>query len=424
MNNALVNLITKSRRSVTILFTDIVDSTHHWGHKGDIKGRLMIDQQNRLIFPVIKKFRGKVVKTIGDAVMATFTNRENAVRAAIGIQQVLSEHRKKDRNFTLKLRIGLHTGHALVERSDVFGDTVNIASRIESIAEPDEILISSVTATRSHNKEYQIRRKNSFIPKGKTQAIGIYQVDWLNAPSLINDINFNSVIPVLARQRVELFVYLTVAASLFYFIIQKYLRYLLAEQEHVNLLNYSLQQLYNDHPYVIASGVVASILMFASLSYLLVMPIFLLRMLKGLFGYALVFFALYYATPFIPEAYRLNADEVVYQSESRFVEIQSNSAKLYADHDPQSQVLKQPRANEIYLQEAELQTGGTIWNKVLINKDIHGWVEQVRPPGIGVAEERLSSSYKFYFRYMDYYVLLLSLLGMIWGFFSFAVKPV
>jgi class 3 adenylate cyclase len=92
VNHALVNLIIKSQRSVTILFTDIVDSTHYWGRKGDVRGRLMVDQQNRLIFPVVKKFRGKVVKTIGDAVMATFTNRENAVRAAIGIQQVLSEY--------------------------------------------------------------------------------------------------------------------------------------------------------------------------------------------------------------------------------------------------------------------------------------------------------------------------------------------
>jgi class 3 adenylate cyclase len=424
LNHALSNLITKSRRSVTILFTDIVDSTGHWGHKGDIKGRLMVDQQNRLIFPVIKKFRGKVVKTIGDAVMATFTHRENAVLAAIGIQQVLSEHRKKDRSFTLKLRIGIHTGQALVEKRDVFGDTVNIASRIEANALPDEILISSTTATRSHNKEYKIIKQKSFTPKGKTQPIGVYLVDWRDAPSVIGDINFNSVLPVLAQQRTELFAYLSVTLGLLYFIFQKYLRYLLVEQERVSLLTYSPQQLFSDHSYVIAAGAVAALVLIASLRYLIVMPILWLRMLKGLFGYALIFFALYYATPLIPEAYRLNADEVLYESEHQFVEILSDSARFYADHDAHSAVLKVPKANEIYLQEAELPFDGVIWNKTLVSNDTYGWVERVRPPSIGVTEERLSSSYKFYLRYMDYYVLLLSLFGLIWGFFSFSVKPV
>jgi len=425
VNNALVNFINKSRRSVTILFTDAVDSTRYWGHKGDIKGRLMVDQQNRLIFPVIKKFRGKVVKTIGDAVMASFTHRENAVLAAIGIQQVLAEHRKKDRNFALNLRIGIHTGQALVEKRDVFGDTVNIASRIESNAAPDEILISSITATRSHNKkEYKITRQKSFIPKGKSQPIGVYQVDWRDAPSVISDINFNSVFPVLAHQRVELFVYLSATLGLLYFIFQKYLRYLLVEQERVSLLTYSPQQLLTEHPYVFAVGVVTALVLIASLRYLFVMPLLLLRMLKGLFGYALIFFVLYYVTPFIPQTYRYNANEVLYESEHQFVEILSNSTRFYNSNDSHSAVIKIPKANEIYLQEEELQIEGVVWNKILINKDTYGWVERVRPPGLGVAEENLSTNYKFYFRYMDLYLLLVSLLGLIWGFFSFSVKPV
>ncbi|MDH5183853.1 MAG: adenylate/guanylate cyclase domain-containing protein [Gammaproteobacteria bacterium] len=424
MSNSLVNLITKSQRSVTILFTDIVDSTRYWGRKGDIKGRLMVDQHNRLVFPVVKKFRGKVVKTIGDAVMASFPDREDAIRAAIGIQQALAEYRRKDDSFTLKLRIGLHTGQAIVEKRDVFGDTVNVASRIEAHAEADEILISSSTASKLSRKDFRMTKKDSFVPKGKSRSILVYQIDWKNTPSVINDINFNSVLPIMARQRAELFLYLSAALGLVYFVFQKYLRYMLVEQERVDILTYSPQQMLTDHPYVISVFVTAALLLLVSLRYLYIIPLLWLRLVKGLFGYALIFFALFYSVGFIPAEFRYNSNEILYESSHLFVEIVSDDAKLYAQHHPYSDVVKSPKANEIYLQVDVVQTDEALWNMVLIKQDVYAWVERLRPASVGVAEARLSSSNKFYFRYMDMYVLLTSLLGLVWGFFSFSVKPV
>lgn len=424
MSNSLVNRITKSQRSVTILFTDIVDSTRYWGRKGDIKGRLMVDQHNRLVFPVVKKFHGKVVKTIGDAVMASFPDREDAIRAAIGIQQALEEYRRKDDSFTLKLRIGLHTGQAIVEKRDVFGDTVNVASRIESHADAGEILISGSTANKLKRKDYKLTRQSSFVPKGKSRPISVYQVDWQNFPSVINDINFNSVLPVMARQRAELFLYLSAAMGLVYFFFEKYLRYLLVEQERVDLLTYSPQQMLTEHPYVASAAAIASLLILISLRYLFVMPILWLRLVKGLFGYGLLFFALYHAAPLVPAEYRYNADQVLYASSHLFVEIVSDDAKLYAEHHPYSNVVKRPRANDIYLQVDVARTDDAIWNMVLVKEGEYGWVERLRPASIGVTEARLSSSDKFYFRYMDLYILMTSLLGLLWGFFSFSVKPI
>ena len=316
------------------------------------------------------------------------------------------------------------TTQAIVEKRDVFGDTVNVAARIESHAKENEILISSSTANKLKRKEYKLTRQSAFVPKGKSRPIGVYQVDWRNTPSVINDINFNSVLPVMARQRAELFVYLTAALALVYFVFQKYLRYLLVEQERVDLLTYNPQQLISEHPYVIAAFTAATVLILTSLRYLYVMPLLWLRLVKGLFGYALVFFALYHASPFIPEAYRYNADQVLYESRHLFVEILVDDAKFYTDHNPYSEVIKQPGANEIYLQVDVLKTDEAVWNKALISEGSYAWVERLRPASLGVTEERLSFSYKFYFRYMDLYVLLASLLGLIWGFFSFSVKPV
>lgn len=424
MRSGIINLITKSRKSVTILFTDIADSTQYWGRKGDIQGRLMVDQHNRLVFPVVRKFKGKIVKTIGDAVMASFYSRENAILAAIGIQQALDEYRKKESNFTLQLRIGLHTGQALVEKSDIFGDTVNVAARVEAYAEPNEILVSGSTANKLKRRDYNLERKTSFIPKGKSRPMAVYAVDWHNYPSVINDINFNSVLPILARQRAELFLYLTVAAGLVYFLFENYLRYLIVDQERVGLLTYSPQQLVTEHPYLLAAAVAGLLLTLVSLRLLIVMPILWLRLVKGLFGFAIIFFALYYSAPFIPDEYKFNSKDVLFVSKHLFVEVLDGDAKFYAGHDPHSEVVRQAKSNELYLQVDVTNVDDVMWNQVLVRDGEYGWVERIRPPAIGVTEKRLTISNKFYFHYQDLYVLLISLLGFLWGAYSFSVKPV
>ena len=88
--------IRKSTKPLTILLTDIEGSTEYFDERGDIEGRLMVDQHNRSVFPVITRFRGKIIKTTGDGVMASFRVPTNAIRAAIGIQQLLAQQRRRD----------------------------------------------------------------------------------------------------------------------------------------------------------------------------------------------------------------------------------------------------------------------------------------------------------------------------------------
>ena len=97
--SGITRQIKSTRKQITILFTDIEDSTRYWDTRGDIDGRLMVDYHNRLIFPTIKKFKGKIVKTIGDAIMASFNRSEQAVKAAIAIQQMLQNTRRQDKNW-------------------------------------------------------------------------------------------------------------------------------------------------------------------------------------------------------------------------------------------------------------------------------------------------------------------------------------
>ncbi len=96
-----------------------------------------------LVEPVLKRRRGRVVKLMGDGLLAEFASVVDAVAAAVEIQEAMPErsaHSADDRR--IALRIGVNTGDIVVEGGDIFGDGVNIAARLQEIAEPDGVAIS------------------------------------------------------------------------------------------------------------------------------------------------------------------------------------------------------------------------------------------------------------------------------------------
>ena len=234
--------IRRSRKPVTILFTDVVESTRYWDIHGDVKGRLMIDLHNRLIYPVIRRYRGKVIKHIGDAIMASFKSPGNALRAAIGIQQILEQRRKRDKNFRLKVRIGVHTGKAIVEDKDVFGDTVNLAARVESCANGDEICVSGDTIEGLDERGFGLVKTTSIVPKGKQDELIIYTCGWQKHPSVIDNIKEDAFFHVLMRQKFELLAYFFACLGILYFMYFYYIRYVMCDREDLALLTLNLQR--------------------------------------------------------------------------------------------------------------------------------------------------------------------------------------
>ncbi|MCK5103508.1 MAG: adenylate/guanylate cyclase domain-containing protein, partial [Cyclobacteriaceae bacterium] len=137
------------RKLAAIMFTDIVGYTALMGEDEDSAYQLL--QKNRQIQqPVINKHGGNWLKEMGDGNLASFSSAIDAVNCAKEIQQLSS---KSD----ITLRIGIHVGDVTMEENDVIGDVVNIASRIESMADPGGIYISeSVQKAVRGNKEIEV----------------------------------------------------------------------------------------------------------------------------------------------------------------------------------------------------------------------------------------------------------------------------
>ncbi|MBU0734989.1 MAG: CHAT domain-containing protein, partial [Proteobacteria bacterium] len=168
------------KKEITILFTDICGYTEYMEKRGDLSGRAMLQKHNDILFPVIEKHDGVVIKTIGDAVMATFSTPLAAVKAASEIQKGLYRHHLKagvgDR---IRVKIGVNTGDALMDGGDVFGDAVNVAARIQSKAKEDQILVSKrVYEEVCGSDEVLCRLHEKVQVKGKAQPIQLYRVVW------------------------------------------------------------------------------------------------------------------------------------------------------------------------------------------------------------------------------------------------------
>jgi len=129
--------------TVTIVFTDIVDSTLMLSRLGDVAWVEVIRRHNTVIEEVTAAHGGTVVETQGDGSMLAFSSARRAVACAREIQQTI-DRAFADSSPPIRVRIGIHTGDAIQEADHFFGNTVHYAARVASHAAGGEVLVSSL----------------------------------------------------------------------------------------------------------------------------------------------------------------------------------------------------------------------------------------------------------------------------------------
>ncbi len=170
---------TSHTQEVTIMFTDVKGYTAFSSKASLSDVMTMLKDHDDILVPVIQKHAGQVMKKIGDAFLVIFEEAQRAVLAGIEIQRALKEHNltvPEERQ--LAVRVAINTGPVIRKEADVFGDAVNLCSRLEGVADAGEIVVSESTAAKINRQVFELASHGTHQLKGIERPVQAFLVRW------------------------------------------------------------------------------------------------------------------------------------------------------------------------------------------------------------------------------------------------------
>ena len=195
-------------RNLSIMFTDIKGFTHRTSSSTRDAMTKMMDKHARLLLPVFRYFDGTVVKTIGDAYLVYFSSPTDAVLCGVTIQEVLRQHNKDlAEEERLEIRVAINVGDVELMDNDVMGEPVNIAARLEGVAEAGQVYFTEAVYQTMNRREAPSAEVGEHVFKGIPHPIRIYKVidepDSELARRLSESVSLSANGPVIAGIREE-----------------------------------------------------------------------------------------------------------------------------------------------------------------------------------------------------------------------------
>ena len=165
-----------TRRLAAVMFTDVAGYTS-LSQDDEAAALRLLQEQERLVRGLLEIHRGRLVKSIGDGFLIEFANARDAVDCAVDLQRHIHERNLRTPPPALNVRIGIHLGDVEGAGPDIVGDTVNVASRIEPLAELGGICLSAQVYDQVRNKvPYQLDRLGPKTLKGIREPVEVYRV--------------------------------------------------------------------------------------------------------------------------------------------------------------------------------------------------------------------------------------------------------
>lgn len=187
--------------STTVVFADLAGSTGLYEALGNARAADAVTQLTHWIGRVCESHGGRVVKTLGDGVLAVFPDGRKALAAVLDLQRSRHDHTEHWPSAApMRLQIGIAAGEVIEVDGDCYGDAVNVASRLSDLSGPDQIWAtrSVVSQVRAPDRNLLFRSLGSFPLRGRQQPTEIFQVHWEDEDAQGHDLTR----PALLSERV------------------------------------------------------------------------------------------------------------------------------------------------------------------------------------------------------------------------------
>src|SRR6202048_3853720 len=199
------------RRLAAILAADVAGYSRLMGADEEGTHERLKAHLEELVDPKIKEHRGRIVKNTGDGMLAEFPSVVDAVRCAAEVQRgMIDREPEVPDERRIRFRIGINLGDVIVERDDIYGDGVNIAARLEALAEPGGVCISRVVRDQIRDKlPYPFEDRGEQSVKNIVRSVRVYTL----RPEAVAELPATSVPASAPRRRRATHVSITASAG-------------------------------------------------------------------------------------------------------------------------------------------------------------------------------------------------------------------
>ena len=167
--------------NTTVVFADLTGSTGVFEALGNAKATKAITKLTQWICAVCDEHAGRVVKTLGDGVLAVFADAHGALDAVVGLQRAHAERIEQwPKELRMRLKVGVASGEVIDVEGDCYGDAVNVASRLSDLSGPDQIWAteSAVSQVRVPAAGVRFRSLGPIEVRGRAEPIKVFRVEW------------------------------------------------------------------------------------------------------------------------------------------------------------------------------------------------------------------------------------------------------
>lgn len=172
--------------NLTILFVDIAGFTATTARQSRVENAKLLQTFDNTLLPLIRGFKGNVIKSIGDALLITFRSPTDAMLCTMALQDAMHEHNLRvSEEDKIHIRVAANLGEVRVTKKDIFGEPVNVAARIEGVTPADEIYLSEAVYMAMNKAEVPAQEVGFKELSGVPQPVRLYSIPRFATPRLV-----------------------------------------------------------------------------------------------------------------------------------------------------------------------------------------------------------------------------------------------